>query len=59
MKLLETARPDLLYLSTTDYVQHKHAPGTAEASAFYRMMDGYLARLDALGATVASPRITG
>jgi phosphonoacetate hydrolase len=53
VKLLETARPDLLYLSTTDYVQHKHAPGTAEANAFYRMMDGYLARLDALGATVA------
>jgi phosphonoacetate hydrolase len=53
VKLMETARPDLLYLSTTDYVQHKHAPGTAEANAFYRMMDGYLARLDALGATVA------
>ena len=42
-----------MYLSTTDYVQHKHAPGTAEANAFYRMMDGYLARLDALGATIA------
>ena len=27
------------YLSTTDYVQHKHAPGTPEADAFYRMMD--------------------
>jgi phosphonoacetate hydrolase len=53
VKLMETGRPDLLYLSTTDYVQHKHAPGTPEANAFYRMMDGYLARLDALGATVA------
>jgi len=53
VKLMETVRPDLLYLSTTDYIQHKHAPGTAEANAFYRMMDGYLARLDALGATVA------
>jgi phosphonoacetate hydrolase len=42
-----------MYLSTTDYVQHKHAPGAPEATAFYRMMDGYLARLDALGATVA------
>ena len=31
-----------MYLSTTDYVQHKHAPGTPEANAFYRMMDGYL-----------------
>ena len=53
VKLMETVRPDLLYLSTTDYIQHKHAPGTAEANAFYRMMDGYLARLDALDATVA------
>jgi len=42
-----------MYLSTTDYVQHKHAPGTPEANAFYRMMDGYLARLHGLGAVVA------
>jgi phosphonoacetate hydrolase len=53
VRLLETRRPDLTYLSTTDYVQHKHAPGTAEANAFYAMMDRYLARLDALGAVVA------
>jgi phosphonoacetate hydrolase len=53
VKLLESVRPDVMYLSTTDYVQHKHAPGTAEATAFYRMMDGYLGELDGLGATVA------
>ena len=53
MKLLESARPDIMYLSTTDYVQHKHAPGTPEANAFYAMMDGYLAKLAALGATLA------
>lgn len=53
VKLLETRRPDLMYLSTTDYVQHKCAPGTPEANAFYVMMDGYLAQLDALGAVVA------
>jgi phosphonoacetate hydrolase len=52
VKLMETARPDILYLSTTDYVQHKHAPGTAEANAFYAMIDRYLARLDALGAVI-------
>jgi len=51
--LMERERPQLMYLSTTDYVQHTHAPGTPEANAFYAMMDGYLARLDALGATVA------
>jgi phosphonoacetate hydrolase len=53
VRLLERVRPDIAYLSTTDYVQHKHAPGAPEATAFYRMMDGYLARLGALGATVA------
>ena len=53
VKLMESARPDILYLSTTDYIQHKHAPGTSQANDFYRMMDGYLAKLDALGATIA------
>jgi phosphonoacetate hydrolase len=52
VRLLQKARPDVLYLSTTDYVQHKHAPGDAEANRFFEMMDGYLARLDALGAVV-------
>jgi phosphonoacetate hydrolase len=42
-----------MYLSTTDYVQHKAAPGTPAANAFYAMMDRYLARLDALGCTLA------
>ncbi|MBI2526839.1 MAG: phosphonoacetate hydrolase [Candidatus Rokubacteria bacterium] len=53
VRLTESRTPDILYLSTTDYVQHKHAPGTAEANRFYGMLDGYLARLDGLGATVA------
>ncbi len=53
VKLFETRRPDLMYLSTTDYVQHKFAPGTAGANAFYAMMDRYLARYDAMGAAVA------
>jgi len=51
--LMQRQRPDLMYLSTTDYVQHKAAPGTPAANAFYRMIDGYLERLDALGATLA------
>ncbi|MCM3607347.1 phosphonoacetate hydrolase [Cupriavidus pauculus] len=50
--LMETTRPDLMYLSTTDYVQHKYAPGTPEANAFYAMMDSYLQRLDAMGAVI-------
>lgn len=53
VKLMETERPDLMYLSTTDYIQHKFAPGSDGANAFYAMMDSYWAQLDALGATVA------
>jgi phosphonoacetate hydrolase len=53
VKLLQKNRPNVLYLSTTDYVQHKYAPGTAEANEFCAMMDRYLARLDELGAVVA------
>ena len=53
VKLLETRRPDLTYLSTTDYIQHKFAPGTDGTNAFYAMMDRYLARMDALGAAIA------
>ena len=44
VKLMERYRPDIMYLSTTDYIQHKHAPGTKVANDFYRMMDGYLGR---------------
>jgi phosphonoacetate hydrolase len=50
--LLERERPDIMYLSTTDYVQHKHAPGTPKANAFTGMLDRYFARLDAAGATI-------
>jgi phosphonoacetate hydrolase len=53
VKLMETMRPDIMYLSTTDYIQHKHAPGTPVANAFYAMMDSYWAKLDALGAVLA------
>ena len=51
--LMKQGRPDLLYLSTTDYVQHKAPPGAPAANAFYRMMDGYLAQLDRLDAVLA------
>ena len=32
VKLLWEMRPDIFYLSTSDYIQHKHAPGTPEAN---------------------------
>jgi len=53
VKIMEKHRPDLMYLSTTDYIQHKHAPGTPVANDFYVMMDGHLAKLDAMGAVIA------
>jgi phosphonoacetate hydrolase len=53
VKLAKQYRPDVMYLSTTDYVQHKHAPGTPGADAFYAMMDGYLGQLDEMGWVIA------
>ena len=49
VRLAQTRKLDLMYLSTTDYIQHKWAPGTQGANDFYAMMDGYLAQLDELG----------
>ena len=49
VRLAQTRKLDLMYLSTTDYIQHKWAPGTQGANDFYAMMDRYLAQLDALG----------
>ena len=52
VKLLKEFQPDIMYLTTTDYVQHKYAPGDAEANAFYEMFDKYLGELDAAGAAI-------
>jgi len=53
VELLKSMKPDLMYLSTTDYIQHKHAPGTPDANAFYAMMDSYFEQLHNLGADLA------
>ncbi len=50
--LMARSRPDLMYLSTTDYIQHKFAPGSAGANRFYAMMDRYIGFLDEAGATL-------
>lgn len=52
VKLLEDGRADFLYLSTTDFMQHKFAPETPEALEFYASIDEQLGRLLALGAVV-------
>ena len=51
--LMQHQRPDVMYLSTTDYIQHKFAPGTDGANAFYAMMDGYLQQLEDMGCVIA------
>ena len=53
VKLMQDRRIDVMYLSTTDYVQHKYAPGSAGANGFYAMMDAYLAQLGAMGCVIA------
>jgi phosphonoacetate hydrolase len=53
IKLLETRRPDILYLSLTDFIQHAFAPGHPQADQFYKDMDARFGRLEELGATVA------
>jgi phosphonoacetate hydrolase len=54
VKLVQRYRPDLMYLSTTDYIQHKVGPGTKIANDFYAMIDLYLAQLDSSGCTIVA-----
>ncbi|MEQ8877080.1 MAG: phosphonoacetate hydrolase [Phycisphaerales bacterium] len=52
VKLLKEWRPDVMYLSTTDFIQHKFAPEDEGALQFNAMVDRYLGELDALGAAI-------
>ncbi len=52
VKLLREWKPDVMYLSTTDYIQHKFAPDEQGAKDFYAMFDRYLGELDAMGAAI-------
>ncbi len=53
LKLLQQRRPDLLYLSLTDWVQHKWAPQEDDARTFYRKLDDVFGRLAAQDVTLA------
>ena len=46
VKLLEQFKPNIMYLSTTDYIQHKYAPGNETANKFYAMFDKYIGLLN-------------
>ena len=50
VKLMEEYKPDIMYLSTTDYIQHKYEPGNEVANKFYSMFDKYIGKLDNMGA---------
>ncbi len=52
VQLLEAGQADFLYLSTTDFLQHKFAPEASEALDFYAGIDEQLGRLLALSAVV-------
>jgi len=52
IRLIEAGRAEVLYLSLSDYVQHKHAPEAPEALAFMAAVDARVARLIELGAVV-------
>ena len=53
-KLLREWQPDLMYLSTTDYIQHKFEPGHPTANAFCGILDRCVGELDAAGAVVVA-----
>lgn len=46
VKLLNEWNPDIMYLSTTDYIQHKFSPQQNGAQKFYSMIDGYIGQLN-------------
>jgi len=54
LALLRGGRARLLYLSLSDYVQHRHAPESTEARAFMRAVDARLGALAAEGCLVAA-----
>ena len=43
--VLEEEKPDLLYVTTTDYLQHKYGPDSAEAQAHHAALDAEVGRL--------------
>ena len=52
LKLLRERRPDILYLSLTDFIQHAHAPGNPDADRFYAEMDVRFGKFEEMGAAV-------
>ncbi|OQE32275.1 hypothetical protein PENSTE_c001G00275 [Penicillium steckii] len=53
LKLLQEDRADLFYLTLSDYIQHKHAPGSKESNQFMQDIDFRIGQFTNLGAIVA------
>ncbi|CZR68274.1 related to Phosphonoacetate hydrolase [Phialocephala subalpina] len=53
VKLLEERRADVMYLTLSDFIQHKYAPGSKEANELMADLDSRIGRLAELGALVA------
>ena len=47
VKILNDFKPDIMYLSTTDFIQHKYEPGHEIANQFYQMFDEQIGLLNA------------
>lgn len=50
IRLLEQRKPEFIYLSTTDYMQHTYAPEAPQSLAFYASIDERLQKLHDMGA---------
>ncbi len=46
VKILNEFKPDIMYLSTTDFIQHKYEPGHKIANQFYQMFDHHIGLLN-------------
>jgi phosphonoacetate hydrolase len=52
LRVFEREQPDVMYLSLTDYIQHKHSPGTPVSDRFHQRLDDYFGAFDQRGAVV-------
>jgi len=52
VQFLKADRPDIMYLSLSDYIQHKHAPESPQALAFMAEVDARVGQLIGGGAVV-------
>lgn len=53
IKILQEQRADFLYLTLSDFIQHKYAPGSEESNAFLNALDARIGRMNDLGAIIA------